>query len=149
MVAPGRTPALETRGIQPSEERDQILVEMPRNLLSTFLTPQGKWPEQRRAAHETQERRQDPNPSLWSTRLLFVRRSPVIVAGCYRPLTNRRAAKAARPAIARIAGAFHVFWEGFLPGLRSPGYIRTRLRRPFIGMRYYDVARDRRSILDH
>jgi len=49
--------------------------------------------------------------------------------------------------------AFHVFWKGFLTGPQEPWVIFSNaafVGRPYVGMRYYNRARDSGSaILDH
>ncbi len=138
---------------------DQILVEMPRgNYALTFHDrPQGEARNNVGAAHETAREAEGktPTPRSWSTALVVLSVVlAVIVAVATDRLLIRRTAEA-RPAgdSSDLPVAFHVFWRGFLTGPQEPWVIFSNaafVGRPFIGMRYYDRARDSgAAILDH
>src|SRR5467141_3910007 len=132
---------------------------MPRgNYALTFHDrPQGNGRNNVGAAHETAREAEGKTqtPRAWSTALVVLSVVlAVIVAVATDRLIIRRTAEA-RPAgdSSDLPVAFHVFWRGFLTGPQEPWVIFSNaafVGRPFIGMRYYNRARDSGAvILDH
>ncbi len=138
---------------------DQILVEMPRGTyaLTFHNRPQGEVRNQANISHEA------PNNLVVNGRssrawIVAVVVLSVALASAVAIATDRflnRGIAEARMASDSpdVPVAFHVFWKGFLTGPQEPWVIFSNaafVGRPYIGMRYYNRARDSGAvILDH
>ena len=138
---------------------DPILVEMPKgNYSLTFHPrPHAVARNHANASHETPANLEVNGRTSRAVIVSIVALSVVLasaVAVATDRFLNRRVAEA------RVASdspdmpvAFHVFWRGFLTGPQEPWVIFSNaafVGRPYIGMRYYNRARDSGAvILDH
>jgi hypothetical protein len=138
---------------------DQILLELPKGTyaLTFHPRPHGAARNHANSSHEAPGN-SEVNARNSRTWIIAVVALSVVLASAVAVATDRFLNR--RVAEARIASegpdvpvAFHVFWKGFLTGPQEPWVIFSNaafVGRPFVGMRYYDRARDSGAVItDH
>jgi hypothetical protein len=138
---------------------DPILVDMPKGnyALAFHPRPLGSGRSNAWSSHDASDAVPDkgqPSRRWFAAIIVF----SVVLAAAVAVATDRfltRKTAEARLTIdsADVPVAFHVFWKGFLIGTQEPWVIFSNaafVGGPYIGMRYYDRARDSRAVtLDH
>src|SRR5882762_951408 len=138
---------------------DQIMVELPKGTYTLAFHPRTHGAG-RNYANTSQEASNNlqVNGRTSRTWIIAIVALSVVLASAVAVATDRFLNR--RIAEARVASdspdvpvAFHVFWKGFLTGPQEPWVIFSNaafVGRPYVGMRYYNRARDSGSaILDH
>ncbi len=138
---------------------DQILVEMPRGTyaLTFHNRPQGEVRNPANTSHEAPNNLEVKARSsrAWIVAVVVL---SVVLASAVAIATDRFLNRGIAEARVKsdspdVPVAFHVFWKGFLTGPQEPWVIFSNaafVGRPYIGMRYYNRARDSGAvILDH
>ena len=138
---------------------DQIMVEFPKGTyaLTFHPRPHGAGRGHAITSHEAPNNLEVSDRTSRSGIFTIVALSVVlasVVAVATDRFLNRRIAEARVTSDSPdVPVAFHVFWKGFLTGPQEPWVIFSNaafVGRPYVGMRYYNRARDSGSaILDH
>src|SRR5258708_18673597 len=138
---------------------DQIMVEFPKGTyaLPFHPRPHGTGRGHSITSHEVPNNLEvsgrTSRAGIFTIVALSVVLASVVAVATDRFLNRRIAEARVTSDSPDVPVAFHVFWKGFLTGPQEPWVIFSNaafVGRPYVGMRYYNRARDSGSaILDH
>jgi len=138
---------------------DQIMVELPKGTyaLTFHPRPHGTGRNHASTSHEASSNLEvngrASRAGIFTIVALSVALASVVAVATDRFLNRRIAEARVTSDSPDVPVAFHVFWKGFLTGPQEPWVIFSNaafVGRPYVGMRYYNPARDSGSaILDH
>ena len=138
---------------------DQIMVELPKGTYALTFHPRPHVAGRNHAStsHEASSNLEvngrASRAGIFTIVALSVVLASVVAVATDRFLNRRIAEARVTSDSPDVPVAFHVFWKGFLTGPQEPWVIFSNaafVGRPYVGMRYYNRARDSGSaILDH